>query len=333
MSNRIAPNNGFKNTLRISFSILTVTLLSACGGGGSDNNSSNTNTNISTGSGSTPTTSVGTNDSPSLSLNGPNPQVIALGNSFVNQGANANDDVDGDLSSEITESNNVNTSAAGCYKQTYVVSDNSGNANTLTRTILVGTDAERHSPNSAPITQEVAITNSYNSITNINLLNDAFDSDCDALTVTNVSDPAVGTAKINSNGTVTFDPLGYVGSHYFIYTVSDAYGGSSSSGVSIASVDPEDGNDNWPQISGESVTTSKNTAIVIDVLENDFDADGDTLILDAVDTPAHGTIQKQGGKVLYTPDLNYTGEDLFYYGVHDGFGHNGSGLTVITITE
>jgi len=324
--------NKSKTALTMSLSIFTLSLLTACGGGGSDDGANN-NTDVTTGSGNLPTTPTGTDVAPTLSLKGPNPQIITLGSAFISQGATANDDVDGNLSSAITESNNVNTSVAGCYTQTYLVSDTSSNSSSLTRIILVGTDAERHSPNSAPITQEVAITNAYNSASTINLLNSAFDENCDALTVTNVSDPAIGTATINNNGTVTFNPLGNVGSHYFTYTISDNYGGSSTSGVSIASVDPDDGNDNWPQISGESITTSKNTAIVIDVLANDFDDDGDTLILDAIDTPVHGTVQKQNGKVLYTPDLNYTGEDFFYYGVHDNHGHNGSGLTVITITE
>ncbi len=50
--------------------------------------------------------------------------------------------------------------------------------------------------------------------------------------------------------------------------------------------------------------------MLIDVLANDFDADGDVLMLDVVDNPQHGTIEKQDGKVLYTPDLNYIGEDF-----------------------
>ena len=268
-----------------------------------------------------------------MSLTGPNPQVLAVGATFENQGATANDAVDGDLSSAITESNNINTAAAGCYQQTYVVSDNSGNAKTINRTVLVGTDTQRHSPNSAPITQEVAITNAYNSISKINLLGSAYDADCDTLTVTGLSEPSIGTAVKNTDGTVTFNPLGNVGSHFFTYTVSDSYGGSSTSGVSIASVDPTDGNDNWPQITGETITIQKNTSILIDVLSNDYDLDGDVLVLDAVDTPAHGTIEKRNSKVFYTPDVNYTGEDSFYYGVHDGHGHNGAGFTVIRITE
>lgn len=338
-------------SLKVVMSILTLTLLTACGGGG-DENSSNTSSNnfdsnnsssdndddkrdinVANGSVTYPIKTDGTDNAPSLILNGANPQTLALGSSFINQGATANDDIDGNLSSSITESNNVNTSIAGCYKQNYEVSDTSGNSKSLTRTIFVGTDTQRHSPNLPPITQEIAIANSYTSVTTINLLSGVYDENCDDLSLSNVSQPTVGTTRINTDGTVTYDSLGNVGSYFFTYTVSDNYGGSSTSGVSIASVDPDDGNDNWPQVSGETVTTTKNNSIIIDVLANDYDDDGDTLVLDTVDTPAHGTIEKQNGKVLYTPDLNYTGQDSFYYGVHDDHGHNGSGLTIIIITE
>lgn len=208
----------------------------------------------------------------------------------------------------------------------------SSNGEVTTSNITIPTtNTNCTSPNIAPVTREVAIANSYNSVSTINLLEYTDDPSC--AKITGLSEPAIGTVKNNGDGTVTFDPLGNIGSLYFTYTISNPNGDMSTSGVSIASVDPEDGNDNWPQVSGETVTTPKNTSILIDVLANDFDLDGDTLILDAVDTPQHGTIEKQNGKVFYTPDLNYTGEDFFYYGVHDGFGHNGSGLTTINVTE
>lgn len=304
----------FKTLPMLCLTIITASILSACGG-------------------SDTTTLAVDNDAPSLSLNGPDPHVIAVGSSFVDQGANAYDATDGDLSSIITESNNVNIGTAGCYKQTYVVSDNAGNANSLTRTILVGNEAERHSPNTPPTVEGISITNTYNSISTVDVLANAFDEDCDPLSITYISEPEVGTAKLNPDNTITFDPLGNVGSHFFIFTVSDAYGGSDTQGFTIASVDPDDGNDNWPQVTGESISTSVNTSILIDVLANDFDADGDNLVLDGVDSPQHGSIQKQNGQVFYTPDLNYIGQDYFYYGVHDNHGHNGSGLVEITITQ
>ena len=44
----------------------------------------------------------------------------------------------------------------------------------------------------------------------------------------------------------------------------------------------------------------------IDVLANDTDADGDSLVVDAVGTPSHGTAEiNPDGTVAYTPDPNF----------------------------
>lgn len=52
-------------------------------------------------------------------------------------GATATDDRDGDLTSKIEISGNVDTKKAGTYKITYTVKDAAGNEATVTRTIIV----------------------------------------------------------------------------------------------------------------------------------------------------------------------------------------------------
>ncbi len=54
-----------------------------------------------------------------------------------NNGATATDDKDGDLTSKIETSGNVDTKKAGTYKITYTVKDSSGNVATVTRTVIV----------------------------------------------------------------------------------------------------------------------------------------------------------------------------------------------------
>ncbi len=153
------------------------------------------------------------------------------------------------------------------------------------------------------------------------------------MTIVSVSQPALGEASVNSDNTVSYDPQGNVGSHSFIYTVSDQHGGLSTEGVTVASVDPNDGNDSWPDVMPDTATTTQGATVFIDLLGNDTDADGDALVLDQVDTPQHGTVVKQAGGVFYTPDAGFTGTDSFYYGVHDNHGHNGSALVEVTVTQ
>ncbi len=302
----------------LPYALIPLALVQIQGCGGGSNDSTNETTD---------------NTAPSLIMKGSTPLLLALGEDFNDPGALAIDDVDGDISDLVSESNDINTNIAGCYSQSFFVKDSAGNSSSASRKVFVGTDAERHSPNTAPdVIQDSVSTNNYDVVT-IDVLSNDSDAECDHLTVVSVSQPALGEAYVNSDGTVSYDPQGNIGSHSFIYTVSDQHGGLSTEGVTVASVDPNDGNDNWPDVVPDNATTTQGATVFIDLLGNDSDADGDALVLDQIDTPQHGTIVKQDGGVFYTPEAGFTGTDSFYYGVHDNHGHNGSALVEVTVTQ
>jgi VCBS repeat-containing protein len=68
--------------------------------------------------------------------------------------------------------------------------------------------------------------------------------------------------------------------------------------------------------------TDKNTSLSVavpGVLANDVDADGDTLTVEVVDAPSHGTLTLAAdGSFLYEPDPDYVGADEFSYRAKDG---------------
>ncbi len=76
---------------------------------------------------------------PVITLFGDNPQVVTTGTAYIELGATATDDVDGDLSGSIViDANAVDISTAGSYSVTYDVTDSSGNtAHTMVRTVTV----------------------------------------------------------------------------------------------------------------------------------------------------------------------------------------------------
>ncbi|MCP3993782.1 MAG: DUF5011 domain-containing protein, partial [bacterium] len=76
---------------------------------------------------------------PIISLLGANPQTIEVGSAYVELGATANDDGDGDLTGSIViDAAAVDTSVVGSYSVTYDVTDSQGNAATqVTRTVDV----------------------------------------------------------------------------------------------------------------------------------------------------------------------------------------------------
>lgn len=74
---------------------------------------------------------------PVITLRGPTPMVLTVGATFRDSGATARDDMDGDISSRIQSTNNVNTAVAGSYTVTYTVSDQAGNQATKSRIVTV----------------------------------------------------------------------------------------------------------------------------------------------------------------------------------------------------
>lgn len=74
---------------------------------------------------------------PTITLKGQNPERVILGSVYVDAGASALDNIDGDISANIAVSNTVNTTARGSYEVKYSIADSAGNAAEAVRTIYV----------------------------------------------------------------------------------------------------------------------------------------------------------------------------------------------------
>jgi len=213
---------------------------------------------------------------------------------------------------------------------TYSVKDTQGQ--TAQASVTVKVKKSVVPTNEAPTAKEDAPTTTIDKAITIDVLANDTDPDGDNLTIVSVTQPQNASVSIVNNK-ILFTPQGVVGSISFSYTISDGNGHTDQTVVTVGTTDPDAQNFNYPLIRGETVTTPQGVAILIDVLANDSDADGDVLILDQVDSGSFGTTQKVNGKVLYTPIPGLTGTDEFYYGVHDGHGHNGSGKVIVIVTD
>lgn len=82
----------------------------------------------------------------------------------------------------------------------------------------------------------------------------------------------------------------------------------------------------------DPATTPEDTAVTIPVLSNDSDLNGDSFVLSAVETPAHGMALIDGATVRYTPVANFNGSESFAYTVRDSNGATSSGTVNVTVT-
>ena len=103
--------------------------------------------------------------SPVISILGTNPLTVALGSAYTDAGATALDNLDGDLTSQISVVNNVNTAIAGTYSVVYSVSDLAGNSVSASRSVTVSLTSDTNAPTitiSSPVngqTYTTAVTN------------------------------------------------------------------------------------------------------------------------------------------------------------------------------
>lgn len=75
---------------------------------------------------------------PVITLIGADPIDVEVGTAYVDEGATALDDIDGDITASIVTVNSVDTTTVGVYVITYDVMDSAGNAATqVTRTVNV----------------------------------------------------------------------------------------------------------------------------------------------------------------------------------------------------
>ncbi len=91
----------------------------------------------STTSGGHPRSHVPDTTAPVITILGNNPATTSVDSIYVDAGATAEDDLNGNVTSRIVAMSNITTSIAGTYYVIYSVTDTSGNSATATRTVYV----------------------------------------------------------------------------------------------------------------------------------------------------------------------------------------------------
>ena len=158
----------------------------------------------------------------------------------------------------------------------------------------------------------------------IDVLANDVDPDGDALTVVSVTQPAGGTV-VNSGDFVTYTPADdFEGEDAFTYTVSD--GTESTTATVTVTVDND-----APIAQPDTAETVSGVPVLIDVLANDTDPNGDALELVAVSSASGGTTSISGSSVRYEPEQGFVGTDQFTYTVRDSGGAEVTGEVTVEV--
>ena len=226
---------------------------------------------------------------PTITLIGSNPASVEVGNSYSDAGATATDAYDGDITSSITTTSNVNINTVGSYTVTYTVTDSSSNSATATRTVnVVDTTAPVITISGAnPVDVDLGTT-----------YNDA------GATATDANDGDL-TASITVSSNVDTNT---VGTYTVTYTVSDAAGNQATETRTVNVVDNNNPTTHYIDIQGFAYSPS---SITINV--------GDTIVWTNYDSASHtvtsndGTFDSGGISTGSTFSFTFTNAGTFNY--------------------
>ncbi|HID05874.1 MAG TPA: tandem-95 repeat protein, partial [Armatimonadetes bacterium] len=233
-----------------------------------------------------------------------------------------------------------NPGYAGKDTFSYTVTDGDGNQSSALVEIYVIGSGSMPNDNSANNDQAVngepdakwddAVTDEDQPVVIDVLANDK-DPDGDPITITDFTQPKNGTVVKNADGTFTYTPNpGFHGTDEFEYSVNDgvnAWGDTAKVTIEVREINQT------PVARDDSGTTEENTPILIDVLANDSDPDGDAITVVSA-TAGNGSVEiNADGKLVYTPNDGFIGDDHISYTISDPDGNSSSATATITVKK
>ncbi len=166
------------------------------------------------------------------------------------------------------------------------------------------------------------------------LANDIYPENDDSFEIYISEEPENGTVILNDDGTFTYIPNdGFVGEDRFTYGIC-----IDGLGCELAQVVIEVTPAQSPITVDDMVSTNICSSVVIDVLSNDSDPQGDDLEIklsnNAENLPDHGivVIDSLTGNLIYTPDDFFVGTDEFFYRVCNSYGLDMWGEVFVEVT-
>ena len=152
----------------------------------------------------------------------------------------------------------------------------------------------------------------------------------DAIRISSVSAPEHGTARVENSILHYLPSAGFSGKDSFSYSIEDVSGVQANAVVTVNIIAVNDP----PSASEDRVDLGENQQVEINVLDNDYDPDGDPLVVTSVSSPSHGTasINVDNTMITYSPAKLFNGSDSFTYIVTDSSGGHATATVTLEIT-
>ncbi len=178
--------------------------------------------------------------------------------------------------------------------------------------------------NFAPVAQDDSFIGTEDTPIQANMLRNDYDKDKDNVTlnIPILFAPDNGTLNHSPNGDFEYTPNpGYIGLDEFTYELCDDQTPSlcAYATVYICIAEDIDGNQS-PFAGDDAVYTFIDEPITTNLFPNDYDVDGDSIIINTtpIEAPEYGSVLlNTDGSAIYTPISGYSGPDNFVYEICD----------------
>jgi hypothetical protein len=205
---------------------------------------------------------------------------------------------------------------------TYTISDGQGGTSTANVTVTVA------AVNDPPVAADDNVSTGEDAPVTIGVLGNDNDADGDPLTVTTAS-ATNGSVTINPDGTITYTPnADFNGTDTISYTIDDGLGGTSTATVTVVVAPANDP----PVAAGDSATTAEDMPVVINVLGNDSDIDGNPLTVTAASSPDGSVMINPDGTIAFVSNADFNGTAVVSYTISDGKGGTATATVNVTVT-
>jgi hypothetical protein len=180
--------------------------------------------------------------------------------------------------------------------------------------------------NTIPVAQADSVRVKRNQAIVIDVLANDTDADQDILRI-GVASATFGTVLITADNQLDYQSADdFIGQDTLIYSISDGNGGTDSSTVSITVYA-----NSAPVALDDNANTNDRSNVIIDVLANDSDADGDNLTVVSATVDNGEVMINTDNSLTYKPDNGFDGIALITYTLDDGQGEQATAQVMVTV--
>lgn len=243
----------------------------------------------------------------------------------------------------------LNSGFSGTDRFTYKITDSQGGTDTATVTVRV--QAKPLPPNRQPVANPDQVTTQYETSVSIDVLNNDSDPDGDKLAIANLTQPQNGSVELTTDADaatgVKYTPNAeFSGTDRFTYTIRDSRRGTATTTVTVTvnkrpnrSPVAVDDVAIMDRATRDRALRDKNreSQMVIPVLSNDSDPDGDRLTITNVTqpstTPGISEVEVNPDGTLTYIARDFSGTQTFTYTVSDGKGGETKATVTVTVPD